>query len=63
MYVESSKECQVIIIISLILLFIVFLFIYLSLYCGKQEEPEVVIARLLSRIRRMYEASISLNFH
>ena len=63
MYVESSKECQVIIIISLILLFIVFLFIYLSLYCGQQEEPEVVIARLLSRIRRMYEASISLNFH
>ena len=40
-----------------------YLFIYLSLYCGQQEEPEVVIARLLSRIRRMYEASISLNFH
>ena len=40
-----------------------YLFIYLSLYCGQQEEPEVVIARLLSRIRRMYESSISLNFH
>ena len=32
-------------------------------YCGRQEEPAILISRLLLRMRRMYVASIRLNFH
>ena len=31
--------------------------------CGWQEEPAILISRLLSRMRRMYVASIRLDFH
>ena len=30
--------------------------------CGQQEEPPVLISRLLIRMRRMYEANIRLDF-
>ena len=30
--------------------------------CGRQEEPAILISRLLIRMRRMYEASIRLDF-
>ena len=33
------------------------------LYCGRQEEPTILISRLLLRMRRMYVASIRLDFH
>ena len=32
-------------------------------YFGQQEEPTILISRLLLRMRRMYVASIRLNFH
>ena len=32
-------------------------------YCGRQEEPAILISRLLLRMRRMYVASIRLDFH
>ena len=31
--------------------------------CGRQEEPAILIFRLLLRMRRMYVASIHLDFH
>ena len=31
--------------------------------CRQQEEPAILISRLLLRMRRMYEASICLDFH
>ena len=31
--------------------------------CGRQEEPAILFSRLLLRMRRMYVASISLDFH
>ena len=31
--------------------------------CGWQEEPAILISRLLSRMRRMHAASIRLDFH
>ena len=31
--------------------------------CGRQEEPTILISRLLLRMRRMYVASIRLDFH
>ena len=34
-----------------------------SSYCGRQEEPAILISRLLMRMRRMYVASIPLEFH
>ena len=34
-----------------------------NLYCGRQEEPAILISRLLLRMRRMYVASIRLDFH
>ena len=33
------------------------------IYCGRQEEPAILISRLLLRMRRMYVASIRLDFH
>ena len=30
-------------------------------YCGRQEEPAILISRLLLRMRRMYVASIRLD--
>ena len=30
--------------------------------CGRQEEPAILISRLLLRMRRMYVASIGLDF-
>ena len=32
-------------------------------YCGRQEKPAILISRFLLGMRRMYEASIRLNFH
>ena len=32
-------------------------------YCGRQEEPAILISRLLLRMRSMYVASIRLDFH
>ena len=32
-------------------------------YCGRQEEPAILIFRLLLRMRGMYVASIRLDFH
>ena len=32
-------------------------------YCGRQEVPAILISRLLLRMRRMYVASIRLDFH
>ena len=32
-------------------------------YCGRQEEPPILISRLLLRMRSMYVASIRLDFH
>ena len=32
-------------------------------FCGQQEEPSLPISRLSSRMRRMYVASIRLDFH
>ena len=32
-------------------------------YCGRQEEPAILISRLLLRMRRMYVASIRLDLH
>ena len=32
-------------------------------YCGRQEEPAILISRLLLRMRHMYVASIRLDFH
>ena len=32
-------------------------------YCGRQEEPAILISRLLWRMRRIYVASIYLDFH
>ena len=32
-------------------------------YCGRQEEPAIQISWLLLRMRRMYVASIPLDFH
>ena len=32
-------------------------------YCGRQEEPAILISRLLLRMRRMYEGSIPLDVH
>ena len=34
-----------------------------SYYYGRQEEPAIQISRLLLRMRRMYVASIRLDFH
>ena len=31
--------------------------------CGRQEEPVILNSRLLLRMRRMYVASIRLDFH
>ena len=33
-----------------------------EVYCGRQEEPAILIARLLLRMRRMCVASIRLDF-
>ena len=44
-------------------LFSFYLFIYMSVYCEQQEEPLILISRLLLRMRRMYVAGIRLNFH
>ena len=33
------------------------------LFNERQEEPAILISRLLSRMRRMYVASIRLDFH
>ena len=32
-------------------------------YCGRREEPAILISRLLLRMRRMYVASIRLDSH
>ena len=32
-------------------------------HCGRQEEPAILISRLLLRMRRMYVASIRLDFN
>ena len=37
--------------------------IYLTIYCRRQEEPAILISRFLLRMRRMYVASIRLDFH
>ena len=34
-----------------------------SYFCGRQEEPAILISRLLLHMRRMYVASIRLDFH
>ena len=34
-----------------------------SIYCGRQEEPAILIFRLLLPMRRMYVASFHLDFH
>ena len=34
-----------------------------SSYCGRQEEPAILISRLLLRMRRMYVAGFRLDFH
>ena len=34
--------------------------IFLNTNCGRQEEPEILISRLLLRMHRMYLASIRL---
>ena len=31
--------------------------------CGRQEEPAILISKLLLRMRRMYVSSIRLDFH
>ena len=36
---------------------------YLSIYCGRQEESANLISGFLLRMRRMYVASIRLDFH
>ena len=36
---------------------------YYYYYCGWQEEPAILISRLLLRMRRMYVASFDLDFH
>ena len=33
------------------------------IHCGRQEEPAILISRLFLRMRRMYVASICLDFH
>ena len=35
----------------------------LAIFCGRQEEPAILISRLLLRMRRMYVASIRLDIH
>ena len=35
----------------------------LFMCCGRQQEPAILIYRLLLRMRRMYAASIRLDFH
>ena len=32
-------------------------------YCGRQEKPAILISRFLLGMRRMYVASIRLDFH
>jgi len=34
-----------------------------SINCERQEEPAILISRLLFRMRRMYVANIRLDFH
>ena len=36
---------------------------FFIIHCGRQEEPAVLISRLLLRMRRMYVASVRLDFH
>ena len=42
---------------------LVFFFYEKCLFNERQEEPAILISRLLSRMRRMYAASIRLDFH
>ena len=35
----------------------------MSVYCEQQEEPLILISRLLLRMRQMYVAGIRLDFH
>ena len=65
---KSVKWSLLYLLFSFFFLFSFYLFIYLfiyllSLHCEQQEEPAVVIAMLLLRIRRMHEAGNHLDFH
>ena len=42
---------------------LIHLFFFFIIHCGRQEEPAVLISRLLLRMRRMYVASVRLDFH
>ena len=46
-----------------IIIIIIIIIIILLFNCGRQEEPAILISRLLLRTRRMYVASIRLDFH
>ena len=56
-----------IIIIIIIIIIIVIIIIIIIYYCWRQEEPAILISRLLLRMSRMYSvlyvASIRLDFH